>query len=248
MDSLHDLSGHVAVITGGTRNIGLATAKLLRAQGAKVCVVGGSDAASLGRALDELDGPPNEVTGLLADVSDPRDIDTIFEHAETHLGVVTILVNGAANRPHKAFTEITREEWDQVLGTVLTGAFMLSQKLHQRLPQDRKGAIVNLGGLSAHKPATERPHVIAAKAGLQGLTRALAMEGLGRIRANMVIPGAIETERKPGQSVPHKANEPGVMPPGTSQDVARVILAMADPQDQYTTGQSIHVNGARFMP
>lgn len=248
MDSLHDLSGHVAIITGGTRNIGLATAKLLYAQGAKVCVVGGSDAASLGRALSELGGSPNQVTGLLADVSDPRDIDTLFEHAETQLGPVTILINGAANRPHKALVDITLDEWNQVLGTVLTGAFLLSQKLHQRLPQERQGAIVNLGGLSAHKPATERPHVIAAKAGLQGLTRALAMEGLGRIRANMVIPGAIETERKPGQSVPHKANEPGVMPPGTSEDVARAILALADPKDQYVTGQSVHVNGARFMP
>lgn len=248
MKNLHDLSNEVAVITGGTRNIGLATAKLLRAHGAKVCVVGGSDAGSLGNALSELGGPPSAVSGLLADVSDPHDVDTIFEHVEKHLGPVTILINGAANRPHKALTEITLAEWNQVIGTVLTGAFLLSQKLHQRLPDDRLGAIVNLGGLSAHKPATERPHVIAAKAGLQGLTRALAMEGLGRIRANMVIPGAIETERKPGQSVPHKANEPGVMPPGTSEDVARLILSMADPKDQYVTGQSVHVNGARFMP
>lgn len=248
MAVLHDLSGEVAVVTGGTRNIGLATAKLLREHGAKVCVVGGSDAASLSRALSELGGSSNEVTGLLADVGHEGDIETLFNHAESNLGPVTILVNGAANRPHKAFVDMTRGEWDQVLSTVLTGAFLLSQQLHRRLPKDRFGAIVNLGGLSAHKPATERPHVIAAKAGLQGLTRALAMEGLGRIRANMVIPGAIETERKPGQSLPHKANEPGVMPPGTSEDVARMILAMADPKDQYVTGQSIHVNGARFMP
>lgn len=248
MNSLHDLSAEVAIITGGTRNIGLATAKLLRAHGAKVCVVGGSDATSLSRALNELDGPSHEVTGLLADVSSEADIESIFNHAESQLGPVTILVNGAANRPHKEFLDITRAEWDQVLATVLTGAFLLSQQLHRRLPKDRQAAIVNLGGLSAHKPATERPHVIAAKSGLQGLTRALAMEGLGRIRANMVIPGAIETERKPGQSVPHKANEPGVIPPGTSEDVARIILSMADPKDQYVTGQSVHVNGARFMP
>lgn len=248
MDALHDLSGQVAIITGGTRNIGLATAKLLRAQGAKVCVVGGTDATSLKQALAELGGAANEVTGLLADVSNPHEVNAVFDYAESHLGPVSILVNGAANRPHKAFTEITLAEWNQVIGVVLTGAFMLSQALFKRLPAEQTGAIVNLGGLSAHKPATERPHVIAAKAGLQGLTRALAVEGLGRIRVNMVIPGAIETARKPGQSVPHKVNELGVMPPGTSEDVARVILAMANPQDQYVTGQSIHVNGARFMP
>lgn len=243
-----DLSGETAVITGGTRNIGLATAKALKAHGAKVCVVGGSDADALASSLNELGGESESVTGILASIAEESGVKAVFDHAESCLGPVSILINGAANRPHKAFVDITREEWDGVLATVLTGPFMLTQQLFRRLPESRKGAVVNLGGLSAHRPAVERPHVIAGKSGLIGLTKATAAEGMGRIRANMIIPGAIETARKPGQSVPHSGNEPGVVPPGTPEDVARAILPFADPADSYVTGQSVHVNGGRYMP
>ncbi|MEX1056153.1 MAG: SDR family oxidoreductase [Natronospirillum sp.] len=243
-----DLTDQVAIITGGTRNIGLATAKALLAHGARVCVVGGRDAAALAAALDTLGGESDRVTGLLASVADEDDIARIFDQAEQRLGPVTILINGAANRPHQPFTEITRAQWDSVIGVVLTGAFLLTQALFRRLPAGKTGAVINLGGLSAHRPATERPHVISAKAGLVGLTRATAAEGLGRIRVNLVIPGAIDTVRKPGQSVPHKPSEPGVMSPGSAEDVARAILPLADPKDLYVTGQSVHVNGGRFMP
>ncbi|MEH6354477.1 MAG: SDR family oxidoreductase [Marinobacter sp.] len=243
-----DLSGHTAVITGGTRNIGLAIAQALKAQGARVCVVGGSDAGALASALSALGGENDGVTGLLASIAEEAGVKAVFDHAEARLGPVSILINGAANRPHKAFVDITREEWDRVLATVLTGPFMLTQQLFRRLPDGKKGAVVNIGGLSAHRPAVERPHVIAGKSGLVGLTKATAAEGLGRIRANIIIPGAIETTRKPGQSVPHSSQELGVVPPGSPEDVARAVLPFADPSDSYVTGQSVHVNGGRYMP
>lgn len=243
-----DLSGHTAVITGGTRNIGLAVARALRAHGARVCVVGGSDASALTSALSALGGESDSVTGLLASIDEEAGVTAVFDHAEARLGPVSILVNGAANRPHKAFVDITREEWDRVLATVLTGPFMLTQELFRRLPDNQKGAVVNIGGLSAHRPAVERSHVIAGKSGLVGLTKATAAEGLGRIRANIIIPGAIETTRKQGQSVPHSSHESGAMQPGTAEDVARAILPFADPSDSYVTGQSVHVNGGRYMP
>jgi NAD(P)-dependent dehydrogenase (short-subunit alcohol dehydrogenase family) len=90
--------------------------------------------------------------------------------------------------------------------------------------------------------------VIAAKSGLIGLTRALAEEGLGRIRVNAVVPGLIDTERRPGQSNPHLGERESSRPAGTSEDVARVVLGFSDPRDVYVTGQTIHVNGGRFMP
>jgi 3-oxoacyl-[acyl-carrier protein] reductase len=110
------------------------------------------------------------------------------------------------------------------------------------------GAIVNLGGLSAHRPAKDRAHVIAAKSGLIGLTRALAEEGLGRIRANAVVPGLIATERRSGQSNPHRGEKGHDRPVGTSRDVARTVLAFSDPSDVYVTGQTVHVNGGRYIP
>ncbi|HXV65269.1 MAG TPA: SDR family oxidoreductase, partial [Vicinamibacteria bacterium] len=96
--------------------------------------------------------------------------------------------------------------------------------------------------------ARDRAHVIAAKSGLIGLTRALAEEGRGRIRANAVVPGLIRTERRPGQSDPTVGESEVGMPLGTSEDVARTVLAFCDPRDIYVTGQTVHVNGGRFMP
>lgn len=243
-----DLSGHCAVVTGGTRNIGLAIAQALHDCGAKVCIVGGSDRDALDTALATLGGEGEQVTGLLASMADETAVSAIFEHAESRLGPVSILVNGAANRPHKPFVDISREEWDGVIGVILTGAFMAAQQLFRRLPGDRQGAIINLGGLSAHQPKTGRPHVIAAKAGLVGLTRALAEEGLGRIRVNCVVPGAIDTVRQPGQSIPHLEEKGPQRALGSSEDVARAVLPFADPRDGYVTGQTLHINGGRFMP
>nr|WP_297458509.1 SDR family oxidoreductase [uncultured Halomonas sp.] len=249
MNWTNDLSGHCAIVTGGSRNIGLATAQAFRHCGAKVCIVGGADREALDAALALLGGESENVTGLLVDLADDAAIDTIYDHAEARLGQpVSLLVNGAANRPHTPLLEITRQEWEGVVDVVLTGAFMASQQLFRRLPEDRKGAIVNLGGLSAHQPKTGRPHVIAAKAGLVGLTKALAEEGLGRIRVNCVVPGAIDTSRKPGQSIPHLEEKGPARAVGTSEDVARAVLALADPRDIYVTGQTLHVNGGRFMP
>jgi len=243
-----DLSGECGIITGGTRNIGLAIAGALHDCGASVCLVGASDRQALEDALAALGGESERVTGLLASVADETSVEGIFDHAEARLGTVSILVNGAAERPHKPFLSISRQEWDAVVGIILTGAFLTAQQLFRRLPEKRRGAIVNLGGLSAHRPATERPHVIAAKAGLVGLTRALAEEGLGRVRVNCVVPGAIDTARKPGQSVPHQSEKGSQRELGTSEAVARAVLSFADPRESYVTGQTLHVNGGRFMP
>ncbi|QJQ97809.1 SDR family oxidoreductase [Halomonas sp. PGE1] len=243
-----DLRGHSAVVTGGTRNIGLAIAEGLRHHGARVCIVGGTDQAALDRALERLGGESDAVTGLLASVAYEHAVEAIFDHAEARLGPVTILVNGAASRPHAPLVDITRVQWQEVVDVILTGAFLTAQQLFRRLPADRCGAIINLGGLSAHVPKVERPHVIAAKAGLVGLTRALAEEGVGRVRANCVVPGTIETERKPGQSNPTAQEKGSGRPVGTSEAVARAVLSLADPADGYVTGQTLHVNGGRYMP
>ncbi len=249
MQCTPNLAGEVAVVTGGTRNIGLAIARTLAAHGASVCVTGQADQAALERALATLTADGAQATGLLGDVADPQIAQRVFDQAEGALGgPVSILVNGAASRPHTPLLEIEPDEWNAVLGTVLGGAFYMAQRLFARLPAERKGAVVNLGGLSAHRPAVDRPHVIAAKTGLEGLTRALAEEGLGRIRANCIVPGAIETERRPGQSAPHKAEQGPARMTGTSEDVAAAVLPFCDPTQSYVTGQTVHVDGGRYMP
>lgn len=246
MNWMPDLSAETAVVTGGTRNIGLAIAHALQWAGASVCVVGRGDAEARDAAVAALGGEGSRVMGRLAEVSDETAVSELFGAVEQRLGPVTILVNGAAVRPGASFTELSLEEWNTVHGVILTGAFLTAREMFRRLPAERRGAVVNIGGLSAHRGARGRAHVISAKAGLVGLTRALAEEGMGRIRANCVVPGAIDTVRRPGQSAPHDSG--GDRPLGRSEDVARMVLPLADPSQAYITGQTLHVNGGRLMP
>lgn len=239
-----DLAGRTALVTGGSRNIGLEVARAFRSAGARVCIIGRSDRAALDAALEEL-GAPDDAMGVLVDVGDEPAVVELFDRVAAELDVPTVLVNGAATRPHAPVTELTREAWDGVVETILTGAFLTSRELFRRLPDDERGAIVNLGGLTAHRPARDRAHVIAAKSGLVGLTRALAEEGRGRIRVNAVVPGRIATTRRPGQTNPNAGDAEAL---GTCVDVARAVLAFSDPRDVYVTGQTVHVSGGRFMP
>ena len=245
-----NLSGETALVTGGSRNIGFAIAEALRKAGANVCIASNSDKNTLNQAATRLNKLPGnkEVLAQLVDVAEETDVVSLCEQIENQLGPLTILVNGAANRPHQPFTEMSRNDWTAVINTILTGAFLTSRELFKRLPKERKAAIVNIGGLSAHRLAKNRAHVIAAKSGLLGLTRALAAEGLGRIRANAVVPGVINTERRPGQFTPSFENKEGNELEGTIEDVVSAVLPFCDPQDVYITGQTLHVNGGRFTP
>jgi len=242
-----NLSNETALVTGGTRNIGLSIAKNLKAAGARVGIIGGSDPEALEEALKALKGRDGEAMGMLANVADEKAGIGAYDTIEAELGPVSILINGAAKRPHEPLKEISRESWNAVLDVILTGAFFTSRELFTRLPQERRGSIINIGGLSAHRPAKDRAHVISAKAGLVGLTRALAEEGLGRIRVNCVVPGVIDTQRLPGQKPP-QFDEDSKYASGTPEDVARAVTALADPRDVYVTGQILHVNGGRLMP
>jgi len=242
-----DLSGEVALVTGGTRNIGLCIAESLRAAGARVAIWGRSDRDALEQAIQTLATDENSATGNLVELTNEEAILSGFEAIKSRLGPVSILINNAAVRPYEPLESIDRASWDSVININLTAAFLTARELFRQLPEARNGAIVNIGGISAHRPVKGRAHVIASKAGLVGLTRALAEEGAGRIRANCVVPGAIETERRTGQHAPRFLDEPAYAP-GSPADVASAVLPLADPKEQYVTGQTVHVSGGRYMP
>ena len=123
--------------------------------------------------------------------------------AAAHFGRIDILVNNAAIRVEQAFEEMTLEDWRAVTAVILDGAFNCVKACLPHLKRSGSGVIVNIGGLSAHTGAARRPHVVTAKAGLIGFTRALAHELAGdKIRVNTVTPGLMATPRPPGQPEP----------------------------------------------
>src|SRR3981081_3299623 len=169
----------------------------------------------------------------IADVTDPRAVAAMVDAAVRAFGGLDFLVNSAAGRVETPFAEIRFEEWRRVLSTVLDGAFLCAQASLPHLIRAGGGSIVNIGGLTAHKGADGRAHVITAKAGLAGMTRALALDfAPHHITVNCVVPGTIETVRGlPGapERPEHRRSLPPVGPRGEPVEIAAMVRMWCGP-------------------
>ena len=191
-----DLAGHAALVTGASRNIGRAIALLLAARGADVAVhVRGDSEAGEETAAGVREAGRRAVL-IAGDLSDPDAARRVVEEAVEAMGRLDIVVNNAAIRPESPLAELTYAEWRRVMGVALDAVFLVSQAALPHLERSGGGSIVNIGGLTGHTGAADRAHVIAAKAGVVGLTKALAHElSPGGITVNVVSPGLIDTAR-----------------------------------------------------
>ena len=247
-----ELSGKVALVTGGARNIGRAICRSLAAGGAAVMVNANTSHREANHTVAMIESEGGKVASHFADVTDPDAVAKMVDATVKQFGRLDILVNNAAVRNETRFEEIKLEEWRRVISTVLDGAFLCTQSCLPHLTRVRGAAIVNIGGLTAHKGATGRAHVIAAKAGIAGLTRALALDLAARhVTVNCVVPGTIETVRGlPG--APSRPDDRRGLPPigrrGEPEEIAAVVRMLCGPDARYITGQTIHVNGGGFMP
>ena len=235
---MKELQGRVALVTGAGRNIGRAIALELAAAGASVVV-------NARTSREEIDAVARETGGLavLADVTDEAAVARMVQQALARFGRLDILVNNAALRAVEPIEGITFARWREVTGVILDGAWICSQACLPHLREN--GAIVNIGGMSAHTGAAGRPHVVAAKAGLVGLTRALAHDLAPRgITVNCVVPGLIETKRTSASAHRH---ESALGRRGTPEEVAGAVRFLAGPGARYVTGQTLHVNGGGFL-
>jgi 3-oxoacyl-[acyl-carrier protein] reductase len=171
----------------------------------------------------------------------------MVEAVETRLGRIDILVNNAAVRGASSLDEIDLARWREIIGVILDGAFVCSKACLRSL-RAGGGAIVNIGGLSAHTGAVGRPHVVAAKAGLVGLTRALAHDlAADDVTVNCVVPGLIETVRGEASGPAHTGKrESALGRRGTPAEVAHAVRFLAGPGARYITGQTLHVSGGAF--
>jgi 3-oxoacyl-[acyl-carrier protein] reductase len=185
----------------------------------------------------------------LADVTDRAAVETMVAASVKEFGRLDLLVNNAAVRAETSFADMAYEEWRTVLASILDGAFHCSQACLPHLAKG--GSIVNLGGLTAHRGAEGRAHVVTAKLGIVGFTRALAHDLAQKdITVNCVVPGTIDTARGlPGapERPPPRSGLPPVGRRGTPEEVAAAVRFLCGPGARYITGQTLHINGGGFM-
>jgi 3-oxoacyl-[acyl-carrier protein] reductase len=248
-DGRKELQGRVALVTGASRNIGRAIALALADAGANVVV---NARASLDQARDvvkEIEARGGKAVASLADVTDEQAVMTMVRSSIDTYGRLDIVVNNAAVRDVTPIEQIDYATWKYVTGIILDGAFITIKAALLALRESGAGAIVNIGGMSGHTGAAGRPHVVAAKLGLVGLTRALAHDlAKDHITVNCVVPGLIETQRgaTSGVKTAH-LHEPIVGRRGTPEEVANVVRFLAGPDARYITGQDWHVNGGAYL-
>jgi 3-oxoacyl-[acyl-carrier protein] reductase len=248
--SATELEGRRAVVTGSARNIGREIALELARAGAAVVINARTARADAEAVAEEVRAAGGTAAVVVADVSVPEGARAIVEATVAAFGGLDILVNNAAMRREVDFADLDYAEWRSVLGVALDGAYLCS---HAALPHlmaaGGHGAIVNIGGLSAHTGAARRAHVLAAKAGLVGLTRGLAHDLAPHgVTVNCVVPGLIDTVRDGATPAHHSVNRTLVGRLGTPADVAAMVRFLCGPTARYMTGQTLHVNGGAFLP
>ena len=244
---MNNLVGRVALVTGSARNIGRAIALELASAGAAVMVSARTSAAEAEAVVAEIRNRGGRAAVKLADVADPDAAAALIAAAVEAFGRLDILVNNAAVRREIDFARLDYREWRNIVGTILDGAFLCSHAALPHLIASGSGTIINIGGLASHTGASRRAHVIAAKAGLEGLTRALAHDLAPHgIIVNTIAPGLVDTVRDQLPSH-HAAHKPLVGRLGKPAEIAALVNFLCGPDARYITGQTIHANGGVFM-
>jgi 3-oxoacyl-[acyl-carrier protein] reductase len=242
------LQGRVAIVTGSARNIGRAIARALADAGAAVVINARSSGADADAVVREVREAGGQAVAKIADVGHPEAAASLIDVAIAAFGRLDILVNNAAVRREIDFERLNYQEWRSITATILDGAYLCAHAAAPHLIAAGGGSIVNIGGLSSYTGAARRAHVIAAKAGLVGLTRALAHDlAPHRITVNCVAPGLIDTERRGPEPAHHAKHATLVGRRGTPEEVAAVVRFLCGPEARYITGQTLHANGGVFM-
>jgi len=244
------LAGRVVIITGGTRGIGLASARLLAEDGASV-VVSGRDAGRLGAVTRELEAAGKAILGVAADVAKREDADRLVEAAREGFGRIDVLVNNAGMTRDQLLVRMKDDDWDQVLDTNLRGVFLMTRAVGKVMMRQRSGRIINISSTAGIMGNAGQVNYSAAKAGVIGLTKAAARElAHWNILVNVVAPGLIETDMSAGLPAEARDLLLGQVPLkriGDAREVAEVVRFLAGDGAGYITGQTIHVNGGLYM-
>jgi 3-oxoacyl-[acyl-carrier protein] reductase len=245
-----DLTGKVAIVTGAGRNIGRSIALALADGGACVIVNVRSNRKEADDVVRDIEIAGGKATAHIGNIADPEAAGALAETALRRFGGIDILVNNAALRAEQPFEQMTYAQWRAVLDITLDGAFHCVKACLPTLIKSTGGRVVNIGGLSAHTGARDRAHVITAKAGIVGFTRALAHDlADAHVTVNCVVPGLISTPRPKHLPQPQHHLTHGTISGerGTPDDVAAAVRFICGPGASFVTGQSIHINGGAYL-
>jgi 3-oxoacyl-[acyl-carrier protein] reductase len=235
------------LITGASRGIGRAAALLFAGEGYRVAVNYLHSQAAAEDLCACLTEKGCEAFAVRADVSRREEVDRMVDAVTARFGGADVLVNNAGVAQQKLFGDITQGDWDRMLGVNLTGAFNCCQSVLPMMLRGKAGRIINVSSVWGITGASCEVHYSAAKAGLIGLTKALAKElGPSNIQVNCVAPGVIDTEMNSGLSAEDRAaltEDIPLMRLGTPLDAAQAILFLASDKASYFTGQVLSVNG-----
>ena len=244
-----EFKGQIALVTGASRGIGAAIALELATRGLKVIGTATTDegAAKIGQALAAFPG----CTGKTLDVNDVQGVEALIDATVKAFGGLQVLVNNAGITRDNLAMRMKDDEWDAVLNTNLKAVFRVSRAVMRTMMKQRYGRIISITSVVGASGNAGQANYAAAKAGVAGMTRALARElGSRNITVNCVAPGFVDTDMTAGLSAEqHKAllSQIPLARLGQPSDIAHAVAYLASPQAAYVTGQELHVNGGMFM-
>jgi 3-oxoacyl-[acyl-carrier protein] reductase len=243
-----ELQGQVALVTGGSRGIGLAVARELASGGARLAVVA-RDGERARRAAEELPGEGHR--GYACDVADPQSVSALVKQVEDEMGSLDVLVNNAGVTRDNLLMRIKDEDWDAVVDTNLRGAFNTIRAASRGMMKRRSGRIINVSSVVGITGNKGQANYAASKAGLIGLTKSVAKELASRgVLVNAVAPGYIETDMTsdlPEQARQALMSQIALERLGKPEDIAPVVRFLAGPGASYMTGQVLVVDGGMVM-
>jgi 3-oxoacyl-[acyl-carrier protein] reductase len=245
-----DLKGRIALVTGASQGIGRACAVELARAGATV-VVAARNEVKLAEAVAEIEGAGGQAAAIPLDVANEESIKAGAKAVIERFGKVEILVNNAGITRDGLMMAMKRADWDGVLETNLTGAFLLTQAVLRPMLKNRWGRIINISSVVGRTGQAGQVNYAASKAGLIGLTRSLAREVASRgITVNAVAPGYIETPMTAVLDEKQRAAMMATIPlgrAGTDVEIAQAVAFLASDAAGYITGHVLDVNGGMFM-
>jgi len=242
--------GRIALVTGASQGIGRTCALELAKGGATVALAARNE-AKLAAVVAEIEAAGGKAAAFNLDVSSEESIKTGAKAVLSQFGKVEILVNNAGITRDGLLMRMKRADWDDVIGTNLTGAFLLTQALVPAMMKNRWGRIVNISSVVGRTGQAGQANYAASKAGLIGFTRSLARELASRgITANAVAPGYIETPMTEVLNEQQRTAMMATIPlarPGRPEDIAQAVAFLASEAAGYITGHVLDVNGGMFM-